>query len=233
MRRDVRRLAGGLLPGGGAVSDLPIIFSAPMVRALLDGRKTNTRRLPSIRGHRSISEFQRSTTDGYDWTFRDAQKRWHDLTHDDLMRRLKWQIGDRLWVREAFRGARGYEGLPPAKWGNKPVWYCADGDPDPRTWWHLSSRARPSIHMPRWASRLTLTVTDVRVQRLQDISEEDARAEGWPGPETDLGYPIIEPRKWFAGLWDALHGPGAWDANQWVVAITFDVRKGNIDEVSL
>jgi hypothetical protein len=86
--------------------------------------------------------------------------------------------------------------------------------------------------MPRWASRLTLIVTDVRVQRLQDISEEDARAEGIFTPE--IGYvnlgkkaPVIQ----YAMLWNSLHGPDAWDANPWVSAITFTVHHGNIDQM--
>ncbi|MEH7827630.1 hypothetical protein [Gemmobacter denitrificans] len=93
---------------------------------------------------------------------------------------------------------------------------------------------RPSIHMPRWASRITLTVTDVRVQRLQQISEADAVAEGVS--------PISEPNdlKWehysphgvaFAALWNSLHGHGAWEANPWVVVPTFTVAHGNIDKL--
>lgn len=212
----------------------PIIFSAPMVRAIIDGRKTQTRRFPSIRGHRSISEFGRSTTDGYDWTFRDAHKRWHDLGHDDLMRRLRRQVGDRLWVRENF--ALGFDlddhDMPI---GDEPKPFFASTY-DGRMWldrdtdeWRDEPRWTPSIHMPRWASRLTLVVTGVKVERLNDISEENARAEGWPGPETVLGYPIIEPRKWFAGLWDALHGPGSWFANPWIVAVSFVTHMRNID----
>jgi hypothetical protein len=99
--------------------------------------------------------------------------------------------------------------------------------------------------MPRWASRLTITVNEVRAQRLQDISEADAWAEGCiPGEMNDLGnpFPADEPdpsgigergwdcaRDWFADLWNSLHGLTAWDTNPWVVAISFDVRHGNID----
>jgi hypothetical protein len=81
------------------------------------------------------------------------------------------------------------------------------------------------IHMPRRYSRLTLYVTDVRVERLQDISKEDARAEGCPARGGDDG---LDPRGWYRDLWDSINGPGAWDENQWVAAYTFAVRAGNI-----
>lgn len=223
------------------MSDRPIIFSAPMVRAIIDGRKTQTRRFPSIRGHRSISEFGRSTTDGYDWTFRDAHKRWHDLGHDDLMRRLRLQVGDRLWVRESF--ALGFDlddhDMPI---GDEPKPFFASTY-DGRMWldrdtdeWRDEPRWAPSIHMPRWASRLTLVVTGVKVERLQEISREDAIAEGCESPLIGTEAPapahgvyLADERTSFAQLWNRLHGEGAWRTNPWIVAITFAVHKANID----
>jgi hypothetical protein len=86
----------------------------------------------------------------------------------------------------------------------------------------------PSIHMPRWASRITLTVTDVRVQRLQDISRGDAMDEGCPLPNMADGP---DPRDWFADLWDSLNAKRApWDSNPWVAAYTFTVEQRNIDQ---
>ena len=126
------------------MSDHPIIFSGPMVRSLLDGRKTQTRRVlkPQPQGEQPKN-----------WT----------RANDKAVR---YAPGDRLYVREAINKVS-----TPGD-----VVYRADfeagGNDGAGLGW------RPSIHMPRWASRLTLTVTDVRVQRLQDISEEDARAEG-------------------------------------------------------
>jgi len=171
------------------MADRPIIFSAPMVRALLDSRKTQTRRRLAIRGRKGFTEFGPSDTRGYDWHFRDAQKRWHDLRHAELLARLPWQVGDRLWVREnCWTDYQGVDG--------NGVRYQADGAwiraTDEQRWAALDCYAHnrhpdnatntgqlvPSIHMPRWASRLTLTVTDVRVQRLQEITEADAQAEG-------------------------------------------------------
>lgn len=207
--------------GAAAMADHSIIFSAVMVEGLLAGLKDQTRRL----AWRPL----RATT------IRRAAYRppspWQNV-----------QPGDRLWVREAF--------ALPANWtrpmaniagsclaaGYSKVWapihYFADGAQVNWGDWreHAPGKTRPPIHMPRWASRITLTVTAVRVQRVQDITEEDAKAEGMAaticlpqGP----GAPSMRDR--FAGLWDHLHGQGAWEANQEVVAISFSVQKGNID----
>jgi len=91
---------------------------------------------------------------------------------------------------------------------------------------------RPSIYMPRWASRLTLLVTDVRVQRLQDISEADAIAEGIipTANSQTIDCATERPSDGFRALWNSIHGPEAWDANPWVAAISFDVVRANIDE---
>lgn len=194
------------------MSDIPIIFSAPMVRAIIDGRKTQTRRI--VKNRRAL-----------DYLFIGGAPEPGEPVRD---RMFGFAPGDRLWVREAFKGATGYDGLPPSKWGNKPVWYCADGDPDPRTWWHLSSRAHPSIHMPRWMSRILLHVTGVKVELLNTISRADAIAEGCESPLIDTEAPspapgvfLADERTSFAQLWNRIHGVGSWAANPWVVAITF------------
>ncbi len=225
------------------MTDRPIIFSAPMVRAMLDGRKTQTRRMlkpqpeyieSSGRWKWSLPpKTRRNVTGGSVAT--GSREFWEYAPNGSF----PYAVGDRLWVREAFIGPYAYEvnEYPPRDWGNKAIWFPADG-PVPEKhagqFWH---RARPSIHMPRWASRMTLTVTDVRVQRLQDISEADAVAEGvihdsfggWRGHEGTIGYPTAI---WaYHHLWNSLHGPGAWDANPWVVAVTFTVQRGNIDQM--
>lgn len=163
------------------MSDHPIIFSGPMVQALLAGRKTQTRRLAS----------------------------------SPL---AKAQPGDRLWVREAWAPHPG--GV--MKHG---AVYRADPGavPDAGRW-------RPSIHMPRVASRLTLTVTDVRVQRLQAMDNNDALHEGTPDLRTiENGWDL---RECFARLWNSLHGPAAWTSNPEVVCLSFRCVARNIDEVS-
>jgi hypothetical protein len=200
------------------MTDRPIIFSAPMVRALLEGRKTQTRRL--------IKE----------WRYGEP--------------RLPYRPGDRLYVREAhalvpssaYRMSPGVPYTVNDEDGSQACVYREGWERSkPGTGW------RPSIHMPRWASRLTLSVTEVRVQRLQEITEEDAWAEGCkPGELNDRGEPFPaeerhpkggttgwdSARDWYADLWNSLHGPDAWDANPWVVAVSFTVDRRNIDSLS-
>lgn len=173
----------------------PIIFSGLMVRAIIDGRKSQTRR---VLKPQPIWE---SEWEGYGegcWVYTNR----NDYCFPMAEYQHPIQPGDRLWVREAF----ATDGVV--------VRYAATDDI------HELRKTKPSIHMPRWASRITLDVTEVRVQRLQDISEEDARAEGVrgnaSGPWGCEG--VIED---FSDLWESIHGPGSWDANPWVAAITF------------
>ena len=182
------------------MKERPILFSAPMVRALLAGTKTQTRRVVKMKSHQQIEQ----RDDGRDWPWmydgeRDA---------DYWMACPYGQPGDRLWVRETFRGCRAYEvqGYPPKDWGNKPIWFEADGAPPgrPDQW---ASRSRPSIHMPRWASRITLEVTGVRVETLGVISHEDALAEGVSSIEE------------YKALWINING--AWLPETWVWVVDF------------
>jgi len=182
--------------------DVPIIYSAPMVRALIEGRKTMTRRLPN---------------------------------RDKRGPGRSWQLvkpGDRLWVRENFSGPYtcGYGRIPASRQDDWPVWYWADGNPNDGDW----EKPRPSIHMPRWASRLTLAVTAVKVERLQAISLEDVRAEGCEVRQMWLLGADAEQRRTIAAnvfmdLWSDLHGYESWNANPEVVAVSFRVIKANID----
>lgn len=135
-----------------------------------------------------------------------------------------FEVGDRLWVREAgnWRGpmknqiGSGYIGFK---------FYAADSERGRCEF--FDDKNKPSIHMPRWASRLTLTVTDVRVERLQDISREDTIAEGIEGLE-DVWTGWHQP---YAELWEKINGAGSWAANPWVVAISFSCERRNIDQV--
>jgi len=196
------------------MTDKPIIFSAPMVRALLDGRKTQTRRVlkkPAAMDALAVFGSKFLTLPG----------------NIDL---IGYAPGDRLYVREAF----SYEALDVDRNGFMPPWYWADGNPSSGNF----TRPKPSIHMPRWASRLTLTVTEVRVQRLQEISAADSIAEGVECDTcTAMGQSACHGRGCFASidayrhLWNSLHGPDAWDANPWVVAVSFTVDRRNIDAI--
>lgn len=202
----------------------PIIFSGPMIKALLSGSKSQTRRILKPQPH-----FYNVWQD-------ECSGEWFQSGHgeagDDLLR-IPYAPGDRLWVREAWRTGLAYEDLPPsAMGGDEQVLFECDGETE--RWWPGSSepgRLRPSIHMPRWASRITLEVTDVRVQRLQEISADDAIAEGcyferWitgEYPHFDQGVAADNRAlvRMFRNLWESIHGPGSWDENPWCVAVTF------------
>jgi len=222
-----------------------------MIRALLEGRKTQTRRLLRIKGYKGFFQFGVSDTKGYDWTFRRADHVWEDYPHEKLLGLLPIQVGDRLYVREAhYLTDDGTSEYAIFAENSADVTAHREEIEDlqirhPQSDWSKHLRLRPSIHMPRWASRLTLTVTDVRVQRLQDISEADAVAEGierlrsgrgFYDPTTSkgnvrLGHYCENVTDAFELLWNSLHGKDAWDSNPWLVAYSFDVRRGNIDQM--
>ena len=183
----------------------PIIFSAEMVRAILDGRKTQTRRVV------------KPQPEHFHYT-KDAQ---YPCKPDGEQVSCPYgQVGDRLWVRETF--CLG-DGMNPSGDATKPT-YKADW-PDVE-----HSRWKPSIHMPRWASRITLEITEVRVERLQEIREKSAVREGIKPPEHAfrmISGGDIEvnesPQELFAELWDFLNAKRGygWDTNPWVWVVSF------------
>ena len=211
------------------MSDKPILFSGPMVRALLDGSKTQTRRLINPQPSKPWGSL-----------FNEKGKWWtgDDFTAEVIETlRVPYVVDDRLWVRETWT-ARMTHGWTIAdarsRMFDEEILYAADDVDGIDGWW-------PSIHLPREFSRLTLTVTGVRVQRLQEISEEDARAEGArpnivDGPEGWEERTQTDYRGGYRTLWDSLNGkPGrkfGWDVNPWIAAVTFDVARCNIDAVS-
>ena len=200
------------------MKERPILFSAAMVRALLDGSKTQTRRVvkPQPEAHLHMV---RSLGDG---VFQFAQDP-HQLA--DTVSSFHYpygQPGDQLWVRENFSGPHYQSKSPPRDWlDTDPIWYWADGNPDGGDW----TKPKPNIHMPRWASRITLEITGVRVERLHDISEEDAQAEGSLFELGALESTILGARaKYRSGycrLWESINGPGSWNENPWVWVIEF------------
>lgn len=214
----------------------PILFSGPMVRALLDGSKTQTRRALKVQPthFNPVGVPRRVVPSG---------------GPSDVIRCPYGETGDRLWVRETFYCDHCFypEGTPPSCYwnGDKPraahtpeqiqkeradmleaMYYRADGDPafeapeGPTPW-------RPSIHMPRWASRITLEITSVRVERLQDISDADCVAEGCGALPAAIGSRMTSnpgetiPRAMFRALWESINGPASWAANPWVWAVEF------------
>lgn len=197
------------------MKERPILFSGDMVRAILDGRKTQTRRAVK-RDLANSFDPPRGDSDikaGYPW-FEDQNGEWHKAV--DCCPYGK--PGDRLWVRETWAEFAGIE--PQVK-----IVYRADKLFDTEAKEHLcGNKWRPSIYLPRWASRITLEITGVRVERLHDISEEDARAEGCT--HTGIGRHIaadeIETaREQFERLWQSINGEDSWNANPLVWVIEF------------
>ncbi len=182
----------------------PIIFSAEMVRAILEGRKTQTRRVVKFNkpfSNHSSWPYVTKCVDG-GWVWSDSQ----NFDASDPVEAGKQcpygDPGDRLWVRESF-----------CRTGAGETVYRADNKTDQPYWTLL--KWKPSIHMPRWASRITLEITEVRVQRLQEISSDDVRAEGLdPDPIASNYFPYI---------WNFINSKGgySWESNPWVWAITF------------
>lgn len=185
------------------MKERPILFSGPMVNAILDGRKTQTRRVVKPQGAILTDELARS-----------LGVRPPETKNQPVIACPYGAVGDRLWVRETW--------FSPPKPNNECIGFAADREYPP----DVVYRKRPSIHMPRWASRITLEVTGVRVERLQDISDADCVAEGCPGwyspmhPDqgnTDGRTPSEEYRD----LWESIHGPKSWEANDWVWVVEF------------
>lgn len=214
------------------MTDRPIIFSAPMVRALLDGRKTQTRRIIKPQPDHVFENLVTGSLESMDHII-GVNANGHEQRKSIHLPIAKL---DRLWVREHWKACAQMDGVPPRNLSRgEPVLYLADGTIREQGGMTLKpGRHRQGMHMPRWASRITLPVTNVRVQRLQEITSDDALAEGvhpdeqnW---EPDGFYSGDMPTNLFGMLWESIHGPGSWDQNPWVAAYTVTVEKRNIDQ---
>ncbi len=200
------------------MTDRPVLFSGPMVRAILEGRKTQTRRVLKPQPP-ATHDLVGIYAPGLTAVFNPAGNRSYGDPNVDISVGIPYRKRDRLWVKEKhFICTRS----------NQLCYAATDGG--------TVDRYKPSIHMPRWASRLTLIVTDVRVQRVQDISCADAIAEGIAVPTMDYNRIDCEspdPRHDFRNLWNSLNekrGFG-WNENPWVVAISFTAHRCNIDDL--
>ena len=192
----------------------PIIFSGEMVRAILDGRKTQTRRVIRPQPPDWVHELRVGVSGLWVGFDKDGCERGYEV-------RCPYGVpGDTLWIRETHHQHK-----------DGSVTYRADMDSEGLFWSlrndgcqheYIVDKWTPSIHMPRWASRISLTVKDVRVERVQDISEEDARDEGVEfapaGPGNCTNYVIG-----FADLWDSINAKRGygWDVNPWVWRVEF------------
>ena len=209
----------------------PILFSSSMVRALLAGTKTQTRRIvkytPAL-GEPAAWPAARTAR----WLNSAGAGRYCPYGHP----------GDRLWVRETWCLSNP-EFADECPCDGRPTRLCGDGDSTLWAWYAATDEGvtssgeradgserspwRSPIYMPRWASRITLEITGVRVERVQDITEEDARAEGVeefarahcaPGALAELGAVEV-----FHIGWHGIHGDGAWERNPWVWCVSFKV----------
>ena len=204
------------------MTDRPILFSGPMVLEILPGRKTQTRRVIRPQFMSQVSEVRIN-----------ASGEWCGYASGEPGIRRGWRrcpygaAGNNLWCREASI-------IAPQRWNDDAGANCTDAEGVPRLVQYLATdpdteaargyglRIRPSIFMPRWASRITLEVTGVRVERLQDCSEPDAVAEGMLYVMAERGAP--SPLAAFRIGWDEINGkrPGcSWEANPWVWVVSF------------
>ncbi len=213
------------------IKERPILFSGPMVQAILEGRKTQTRRIVK----REFMHQSDGPRNGK-WYIRRADAIWDSFeTIDELAAKHcpYGKIGDRLWVRETMK--EDGEGIWRYTADNEAVG-CDRADESAMIVCahHKTTKHTSSIHMPRWASRISLQITDVRVERLQNISEQDAEAEGIEcfDPDHDASicrvpgvtdWDFWNARSAFEHLWKKINGAESWDANPWVWAVSFKV----------
>ena len=216
----------------------PILFSTPMIRALLDGRKTQTRRVVKVQPN--TRHYQIEFEGGFLKEYSRVAGCWY------LERKQPCpygKVGDLLWVRETFSDNDSLNKHLLLS-GNPKVFYAADlhhSVTKVPTKYRLG-RWKPSIFMPRWASRLTLKINNVRVERLQDISESDAYEEGIDtegaayntAEHYQSGGSSIQGRSpavfAFIDLWQSINGKGSWYLNPWVWVLEFEVIQQNVDE---
>jgi hypothetical protein len=217
------------------MKELGILFSAPMVRALLDGSKAQTRRALRVQPLDVLP--MNGDLTGREWVGLMTRE---PKPEGQVFRCKFGQSGDRLWVRETFFAYGRWETRYSEK-KQRDEWHFIDmtaecdrayqyaaSNPDvplatgrgPMPGWYT----RPAIHMPRAASRILLEITGVRVERLQDISEADAAAEGWsrrPEVSDDPQVHADAARDWYMDLWEQINGTGSWAANPWVWVVEF------------
>lgn len=204
------------------ITERGMIFNAEMVRALLDGRKTQTRRPMKFPVHDKNLGCKLA-----------GNELAGELSAGNYLNSAFGKPGDRIWVRETFQGPLfNYEQmdeyLEDSSKFEKPEFcqYAADGGHRPEYQDaddNLRHGWRPSIHMPRWASRILLEITNVRVERLKSISDGDALREGCSTADMKSGDCVADV---FARLWASIYGSDSWNANPWVWVIEFKCVEG-------
>lgn len=205
------------------MTEKPILFSGAMVRAILSGSKTVTRRIIPEKVQEAYANYD-------DWCSNVSAgvptSREFGSEQEFYLARTRFEVGDLLWVRESFADLTDFMEAPMFRGRTSPIFYKADGESIGCHPW------KPSIHMPRKLSRITLEVTGVKVERLQDISEEEAKAEGiaqcgrfWcVSPDDDWNNAWGTAKAAFHALWESINGEregASWEANPFVAAISF------------
>lgn len=192
--------------------DKPILFSGEMVCAILDGKKTQTRRVVKLRG---------ASNDVSHWL--------HYMAQGVDMPCPYGQAGDRLYVRETWKCEELASGLDGVRFRADNKFQPIENTPEASDAWCDANREngnwRPSIFMPRWASRITLEVVSVRVERVQDISDADAKAEGMTLDDSGRREGAGSFEDGFAIVWDRINSKRGlgWDVNPWVWVVEFKV----------
>jgi hypothetical protein len=215
----------------------PILFSGEMVKAILEKRKTQTRRVISL------IDFEKSGTVGYDFAFRSKSGAWNEVPQEWLIRKYcpYGQPGDQLWVRETWKCEELDSGLDGVRFAADGAFREIENTFDASNAWGEANRKggkwRPSIFMPRWASRITLEIVSVLVERVQEITKEDAKAEGvsnlwrWDAKRNSkhpehFRRAVLNPYVAnYSVLWDEINSKRGfgWDVNPWVWVVGFKV----------
>lgn len=222
------------------MKERPILFNGDMVLAVLGGGKTQTRRI--VKRQPPEGEFAQTglyhpTITDRNGEYQPAAEVFGAFTQDG-----EWALkcpygepGDQLWVRETWRTDDSLNDKAPSTFSSWPVKYEADGKRLAHGAFHgnTNGKTRTSIHMPRWASRIQLEITGVRIERLNEISDAESIAEGieqlgagWQryhrDPDAPVGQPFtLNPKLAYRGLWESINGAGSWNANPWVWVIEF------------
>lgn len=210
----------------------PSIFNTEMVRAILDGRKTHTRRPFTFKkcirdyvksmGQDYCLKHQNKLHGEYDWSVRERSGVWADYTHQQFLDEYApYKVGDIIYVRETWNHTANESDLldhePRNKIGGRFIVYRADGEQIHPI--HGKSIWKPSIHMPKEYARLFLRVKDIRIERLNEISHNDVYAEGFDVSwysETNTNF-----RQWYVDLWESIYGNDSFD-NRYVWVIEFE-----------
>lgn len=210
------------MPNNTTAKEKPILFSKPMVRAIVSGTKTQTRRVIK-------------NLIAYDdrWVWKISKHSTLTVAVGERIKSPYGEAGERLWVRERWRAMAGsmtligtdgcknlidyYSGFQEWKTCSYEQFLSPDN--------FELGKWKPSIHMPRWVSRIDLEITKIRVERLQDISEEDAKAEGceigWTSPQKISEERRKDYRGGFQQLWQSINGENSWSENPWVWVVEF------------